>query len=390
MTDLEDLLRETFRERGHDVSIAPAYTVPSASRRPSGPASAVRRFWRPLLAATAVAGVITVVAVAVDEPPSPAPSEPVQPVALVGDVSPAPPGQQAVSSRGLEILVPEDWLINDFHCGQSAAPTVVRGHAVGLGDCYTPEPAEKTVAMIGGADLAWYPIPLTDDRTAPPIELRAVTVDGRPAERGQAVLADGRTAGLLRFTDDDVAVAVRAIDPATVATVLDSARRVGLDSAGCPAERPDALAALAGSTDDPLAELDEVQTASVCSYPLVDATVRRPFTEAGEAEHRLGSSIVVEGEALERLVAAIDGLSFGARPDLSCADPRPAPEEEAVIALRLGDGSVRYVVVAAYGCGRVVFAPTQPTFAREGSQLWEALARTVYQGVTYQLADPAP
>jgi hypothetical protein len=93
---------------------------------------------------------------------------------------------------------------------------------------------------------------------------------------------------------------------------------------------------------------------------------------------------------LERLVAAIDGLSFGARPDLSCADPRPAPEEEAVIALRLGDGSVRYVVVAAYGCGRVVFAPTQPTFAREGSQLWEALARTVYQGVTYQLADPAP
>lgn len=304
------------------------------------------------------------------------PSQPADPAELVGAVVPPPAGMRAVSSLGIEILVPADWSINDTYCNQSSAPTAVRGHGTGA-DCYTPEPDDKDVAVIGTSDTDWLPIQLIEPYvnvpgapavTIPTIELGPTTVDGMPAERGLVALPDGRTAGLLRVAREDVAIAVRARDPAVVATILDSARLVGIDSAGCPMERPDALGFIDQSTDDPLATLDAVDNATLCSYP-----VRLEQT-------RLGSSVVIDGSDLDELVTAVHRLAFRGTLGDSCADPRPSAEEEVLIAFRLTDGSIRYLVVAQQGCHLVVIAATDPDPAFANLGLREVMARVLYGG----------
>jgi hypothetical protein len=52
------------------------------------------------------------------------------------------------SSLGVQIAVPAHWAINDYGCGMSDKPTVVRGQGV-QHLCLTPEKPTKEVAEIG-------------------------------------------------------------------------------------------------------------------------------------------------------------------------------------------------------------------------------------------------
>lgn len=353
MSDLEALVRDTLRERGGDITVPPAWKTPGA---PSGSRHRTRSWLVPALAAAgAVALTVTIVTTGLGATDSAAPAVP---ATLVGDVAQAPPGLQTVSSRGIEIAVPEAWSINDTDCGQTSAPSVVRGRLLGF-SCFTPEPHDKTIAEIGPADLNWVPSqdPYLGDpeATVPPpppvMTMDATTVSGVAAELGHFELADGRTAGLLRVPSADVAVAVRAPDRGTVETILASARLVESDSAGCLTDRPDALAFLDQEPLDPLPELPLASSATVCFYP----------ADAGDYDPRLASSAVIQGSDLAQLMDQIGRLQFDATIDNDTCSPRSEPQETVLVAARLPDGAIRYVVLAEQGCDTVAYAATHDT-----------------------------
>lgn len=362
MADLEELLRETFRAREQDVQAAPQFRTPYDVTARSSAASRLR--W--LVPAVATAGLlVAITVVALPDDPTNGP-EPSQPTELVGDVEAPPAGMQAVSSLGIEIFAPADWSLNDTGCGQTSAPSVVRGVVMNSGDCFAPEPPDKTVVLIDSLDVSWLPFELTqpypDGQGSPPpsvpvLTFEPTTVDGRPAERGEALLPDGRAVGVLRFTADDVAVVVRTPNAQLIEPIFASARFVDRDHAGCPTTRPDALSFIAESTADPLAALDTVENATACSYP------------ASRNGQRLGSSAVIHGDELATLKLELRQLElrFDPTPDLSlesCSDPRPVPEEDILLALRLTDATVRYVVLAEWGCETVAIAAAQEGAAR--------------------------
>lgn len=165
------------------------------------------------------------------------------------------------------------------------------------------------------------------------------------AERGTARLPDGRTVGLLRGTDGNVAVAVRATAVADVDRLLNSVQVVDVDNAGCPTARPDALSYLEQSDSDTAADLGSVANATLCMYSGLDGS------------DVIDSSAVVSGAALAQLTDAIRALDFdNYAPDESCSDPESSPHVETLIALRLADGEIAYVAVAYLDCGEVAYA----------------------------------
>ncbi len=351
MTDVEALLRDTLQARGDEVTTPPAWDL-------SRSAGASRPSRRPLLlmatASAAVIAVIALVSTGLGTPnPStshPAPAGSAQRAELVGDVTAPPVGIQSVSSLGLQILVPADWSINDTGCGQTSRPSVARGGLIAL-TCWTPEPFDKTIAVIGTADLDWVPaqepyVVAGAPTAAPPpvMIMEATTIDGKAAERGLYELVHGRTAGLLRIPSADVAVAVRGTDPETVDAILDSAHLVSVDNVGCPTGRPDALAFMARTQSDPLADLPAAVNASLCMYP----------TTYGS---RLAASLVIDGDRMDRVVDGLARLSFDATVDSgTCLEERVEPEETLIIAARLPDGERRYVVLAEQGCDTIAIA----------------------------------
>jgi len=362
MTDIEALLRDTLQVRGDEIATPPAWK-PAGSRTRSRASG--RPWFLPALGSAALIIVVMIVTANLGPQDPPAPAEPSE---LVGDVTEPPPGMQAVSSLGIEILVPADWSINDTGCGQTSAPSVARGGLIAL-TCWTPEPFDKAIAEVGPADLNWVPAqdPYLGDPTAtsppprPVMTMEATTVDGQAAERGRYELVGGRTAGLLRIPSADVAIAVRAGDTETVDTILDSAHLVNTDNAGCPSKRPDALAVLAETTTDPLMDLPAAVDASLCLYPIGD-------------DSRLTASVVIDGASLADVVGQVGQLNFDATIDHdSCSEPRAAPEETLIIAARLPDRSHRYVVLAEQGCDTVALTATRDTAALVPYELYSLL-----------------
>lgn len=372
MTDVETLLTETLQARTQDVGTPPVWVAPptaSPTRRP------VLRWFVPVLASGAVVATVAVVITTLGtEPtpdPTPDPAPPAAPAELVGEVLAPPADMQWVSSLGVEILVPAAWSINNTGCGQSSAASVARGQLIAL-TCWTPEPVDKTIAAIGSAALGWIPAQDIDTGepgwTQPPdpvMTYESTTVDGRSAQLGHADLADGRTAGVLRVPAADVAVVVRSTNPETVERVLASARLVEIDSAGCPTERPDALGFLADETTDPLGDLSTAVSASLCAYPT-------------GSDARLAASTVVDAAHLGYIVPGLSELSFSATVDHeSCSEPRLEPEETLLVALRLPDSQLRYVVVAEQGCDVVAIAATHDRPAALPHELHSALFGTL-------------
>lgn len=355
MTPLENTLRDTLRQRERDIEIAPVYRVPLTDSAPIRRPSRWRRYGVPLTAAAALVAVIGGGFAIFDTPTKP-PTTTTTPVVreLVGPVRTAPPGQQFISSRGLEIAVPANWLINNTGCGQSAEATAVRGRVSGA-DCFSPEPATQDIAVIGAQDLTWLPIQLTSQYVGsdgfpspaiPSIGLASTLVSGHRAERGIATLPDGRTVGFLRFTDVDVALAVRATTPAVVDEILGSARIVDIDFAGCPTERPDGVGFVATATVDPLPDIASAVSASVCEYWDVDG----PLT----------ASAVVAGVDLAEVKQVVAALHDSAPGDLPMFAIYSEPSE-LVLAFRLADGSRRYVVQSYVDGAYQIVAATHPT-----------------------------
>src|SRR5690606_38891213 len=130
------------------------------------------------------------------------------------------------SSLGLVAAVPQDWGINDFACGQSALPSVVRGGGVRPA-CSTPEPTTKELVIFSAYD-APVPVPAVLesallDPTTGGVEY---VLDGVPAQRFSGVLADGRHAAAVVVPYRNAALIVRTVSAPRTAAIVDSLRVV--------------------------------------------------------------------------------------------------------------------------------------------------------------------
>ncbi len=239
---------------------------------------------------------------------------------------PAVPSEWRVeSSNGIEISVPADWATNDFGCPMSDRSSVVwNGGSPAL--CYQEEPRTKEVAIIRTPQsLVKRGIPGRD-----------VSLGGVPATRGDGRLDDGRYAGWIAVPSRQVAVEVRTRTEATTRMILDSARLVDIDHAGCPAIRPEPSA-----TSDPAegTEIPRDATAiSICAYP--------------GGYRRLETSAEVTGQDAARIAAALLAARPGGNPDVpanKCAEEHPVAPD-VVLLVRAAGSPVTTVWVTYSTC----------------------------------------
>jgi hypothetical protein len=237
----------------------------------------------------------------------------------------APAGWRLVSSLGVELIVPEAWGTNDYNCGMTAKPSVVRGQWAEL-DCYTPEPPTKELAIIE------RPLgPLFPDIAGHP-----VSIGGVPAMRADGRAPDGRYAGWVLVGSRDVRVQVRTRSEATTRAILDSIRLVDTDHLGCPAKRP-AVVHKAGAGGDFVTP--EPAAISICFYK--DAQT-----------DRLQASTELTGASTRQLAAALNAARPGPNADPpagSCLDMH-APVPEVVLLVRAADGGLTTVWVTFSSC----------------------------------------
>lgn len=238
MDELDDLLRDTFRAREHDV-LDPAGLA--ASARSDYARRTVKR--RQLMAVSA-AGVLAVgggSALALARHASGTPSITTNisrfdrtgngngssPGATPGQGAPtasAPAGTRAWSSHGLQVDVPQAWKANQTTCGTPTASTVVIGGGAVPMCALNSAPAVDVVTFAGANDLDVSPKPA----------LHPTTVGTHSALTGTERIADGRTVTVLVVPDLDVSVTVKSKSTALVAGIIASARIVDTDANGCP------------------------------------------------------------------------------------------------------------------------------------------------------------
>jgi hypothetical protein len=245
-TDAEDLLRDTLSQRATEIGADDAMRLlPAAHRR------AARRgrvaVAAVVLAVVGVAGGAGVVATGRGGPSLVAS----QPTAPAWSPSQSNSGWVVRGSRGLEVEVPADWVLNDYACGQTDAASFV--YATNGLDCFTAEPPTKQVAVISA---------LLDGDYSGMTE-RPVVVDGVAATRTEGRLPDGRYGGLLAIPSRATYLAVRTLTAADRDAILDSARLVRVDHLGCAATRPTASAH--GDPSAPLIAADPSRIV-VCFY----------------------------------------------------------------------------------------------------------------------------
>lgn len=374
--DVETLLRDTFRsheaeadEGGGDLAGAVRARVARRRRRAT--------------VAGAVAAAVAVLAAAGLVP------------ALVGDGPARPPagdtaaddgaataGWRWESSLGAEIRVPAGWAINDFGCGMTDAPSVVRGGGPAR-TCLTPEAVHKELAIISDR-VGRQP----DDAQLP---RRSVTVSGVPALRAEGRLPDGRYAGTINVPRRDVAIEVRTRDEATTRRILDSLRLVQTDHAGCPTQRqPVANAPLPGQEPpqsptasdtrmpprDPFVPGDP-SSVSICAYGSALGGTPRP--------ERLRASTRLAGADATALAVALNAAPAGSNPaGKACPRPEPADGYDVLLLVRSQDGEQRVLVSWNRCVGRGLDNGVRR------AQLTEPLLAAIMRplGVGYVLAAP--
>ncbi|MCI0687755.1 MAG: hypothetical protein L0Y54_11030 [Sporichthyaceae bacterium] len=319
MTDheTEALVRETFRSREHLV--AGRQTRLLADLEPRRPRNRGLHVAAAALAAGAVVAAVTVAVTQPDRGGSVA--------ALPGAGQPAAPdGWTWYSSLGMEIAVPADWRVNDIDCNQTNAPSVVRGRALVLDDCLTPEPATKRVAGISPVGYA-----ALEGVAGSPVKL-----DGVAATLTETTLPDGRYAAQLAVSSREIFLVVRTTDPAEGAAILDTARLVDVDRLGCATERPDVSA----PADPPAAMVPaESDTVRICSY-------------GRGLDSRLQASGELAPTDAAALVAKVNAAPAGRNPDQppdQCLDGEPVTPD-AVLLFSQGGGAPTPVWITFSSC----------------------------------------
>jgi hypothetical protein len=245
------------------------------------------------------------------------------------DRTPPADGWRWESSLGIELAVPADWSVNDTGCGQTDAPTIVRGVGAEL-DCLTPEPPTKQIVKIDNGSGSFA------ERTSPPEALttRDVSIDGVPAQIAEGHTSDGRAYGRLEISQLDVSVTARVLEDATLQRVFDSVHVVQVDHNGCATSRADMRAT------PPAAETflpDEASALSIC------------FVGQGDV---LESSALIEGAEALTLIEQLSNAKHGMNadvPESRClrTDDVPLPD---VMLLAQGDSDRALVQVWFSGC----------------------------------------
>jgi hypothetical protein len=347
-TDLETLLRDTFRSREHE-------TVDSAERLLPGARRHAHRRRRLRVAGSAVGTMLAVASIIgavvapgrTGVPPRP-------PQSSVGTTSGPGPGQMLISSLGLEIAVPSGWDLNNYGCGMSDRPSVVRYRGVEP-LCLTPEPPTKDLAIIASQPDGEYARMATRD----------ITVAGVPAVLTEGRRPDGRYAGLLAIAARGVYLSVRTVREADQRAILGSARLVDTDHLGCPVRRP-------AATSQPGHRQTFVPTdpssAAVCLYGT------RP-----EASGVLLASNELTRDGIDTLVPAMNAAKPGLNPDAPashCTDIAGHSEPDVLLRFVRRDGSVTVVSMSYSGCTR-----RGMDNGSAKAQLTDAILRSVMQGL---------
>lgn len=310
--EAEMFVRDTFRDHERLADGAAARLLPAVRMR-------TRRRGTIRLAGVAVAalGVLVGTAVTLSVAPAAGPSPSPSPSVSQGTV---PPGWRVESSIGAEVAVPADWVLDDYGCGMTDAPTVIRFGLMSHLFCFTAEPPGKQIVSFQGSD--------SDDRSMPlplfaGLAERGVLIDGVTATRAEGRLDDGRYAGWVRVPARQFAVVVKTLEPATTRQILDSVRVLDtIDHAGCPVREPapapgPGAAGATFVTPDPTA-------VSICYYG--GTTPLAPLI----------ASARVSGENARHLASVLNAAAPGPNPDVSwCKD---APPQIAEMVLRLWSG----------------------------------------------------
>ncbi len=321
--DVETVVRDAFRSHEHLVAGGATGLLDAVRGR-------VQRRRRTFAVAASGLATLAVLAGAVwlatphgsggaAEPPL------VSPAAPRRSSVPAPPGWRLESSLGVELTVPAGWETNDFGCGMTAKPSVVRGRGAET-QCLTPEPLSKELAVI-------------EQPVGPPflaVAGRPTSVDGVAASRADGRTGDGRYAGWILIESVHVRVEVRTRDAATTRTILDSVHLVDIDHVGCPTGRP-RVARVADSGGGFVTR--EPAAISICYY-------------GGRATYPLQSSAQLTDEPARQLATALNAARPGGNPNPpegTCVQEAP-PVPDAVLLVRAADGRLTMVWVTYSSC----------------------------------------
>ena len=244
---------------------------------------------------------------------------------------PTPPALQAVSFRGIEVLVPAGWTLYAEWCGTPVQDTVLIG-----GDdgntllCALLQPPGITIVR-----LASLSSPFGDELVH--LATDPVTVSGLTARRGVGMVGRAEFAVLV-VPDRGAVVSVESPDAASAQRLLDSVRVVAIDSRGCvdqvatlvspgaPA-RPGAASLLVPGVPS---------GASICQYD----------------ENWLSGSAALDRAELDQLVAILNGLPEGTSPPQTLGPENCAAELERghVVKFAYATGEPVDVYVHTDGC----------------------------------------
>lgn len=322
MTRQEDILRGAFRDREADIGDA-ADLMPGVRARVR---RANRRRWiaasgAALVAVAAVFGGVAGLGSADRGDKSEDRGDKIEP--LLSTVRPVPPGWRPESALGAQFAVPGVWKVNDYGCGMSQEPTVVK--VQGLRDlCYFTESARKQVAVLvnSGEEAVTVPKAPSD---------RPYKVSGLDARRSEWRLPDGRYAGQIRVPGRGLSFDVRTLRQDLTTRILDSLEFVDVDFNGCPTGSRLAPSRPGGRPGSSFVDADPAAI-SVCLG-------RSP----------LQTSARFSGQAARELAAALNRAKPGVnrdRPD--CAETSKLPDVVLLIEDRAGH--VSPVLVTYTGC----------------------------------------
>lgn len=229
-------------------------------------------------------------------------------------------------TAGAEISVPAAWKINDFGCGMSQGPTIVRAPGIQT-LCLTPETARKEVAVLGdgeaklnGSGLAGTP--------------KRVTVSGKTGLRLERRLRDGRYAGYVKVPSARLVLTVRTHERSKTTRILNSLRFVKTDVSGCATDRSRAPQRPGGVKGSRLVPSDPASI-SVCYY---------------EQSRLVQASYRVTGKKAKAMAAALNKARPGFNKDAPECGTFAPTYPDVVLRFKDRSGHRSRVVVTFSGC----------------------------------------
>lgn len=331
--EVEEFVRETFRDHEHLVDGSLVRLLPAVRTR-------TRRRGRIRLTGVIIAtlGVLAGAVITLSLAPATAPSPTPSPTS---GQSMAPVGWRVESSVGVEVATPSTWVLDDYGCQMTAAPTVLRNELSSALLCATAEPPRKQIASIQQVDAHAQtgPLPLF----AGLAEHRTL-LDGVAARRAEGRLADGRSAGWLWVPARNVAVVVKTLDPTTTRLILDSVRLVDkVDHAGCELREP-----VPASGSRPAGSTGSGPAGSTFVTPDPTA-VSICFYATGNPPTLLDASTRIGGADARHLANVLNNAAPGPNVDAQCVDHGPF-FAELVLHLWVGDKIMSTVWITYGSC----------------------------------------